>query len=154
MRRELEMPAELSARQIQGEQRAGIQVVALASVAVPVRSGIAHAPEENASLRVEGSRSPGGAAAGLPAVVCPGLIAGFTRCRHGIEAPGTLAGLRVVGIEKPAPSRFPAADADDHLAGGGNRCRGDGEAGMPVSDRCPPAFAPTLETEADQNAAQ
>jgi len=44
MRRKLEIPAQLAGVRIESNERAGVEIVAGANVAIPIRTGIADTP--------------------------------------------------------------------------------------------------------------
>src|SRR5215813_5724025 len=87
VRSKLEMPFQLSGVHIQGEQRAGIQIITGANVAVVIRSGIARAPVDQVQFRIIGTGDPGRGSAVLPRIASPGLRARFARRRNRPEAP-------------------------------------------------------------------
>src|SRR5206468_10028381 len=98
VRRELKVPAQLTGAGIERDQRAGIQVVAWARVAIVIGTGIARPPVDGIEGWIVGAGDPGRRPAGLPTLALPGFVSGFARARHGPEAPQAAAGVRVVGI--------------------------------------------------------
>ena len=123
--RELEVPAERAGRRIQRNQRAAVQVVALAGVAVPVRRRIPDAPVEQVEFRIVGAGQPRRRASSLPALTRPRLVTRLAGSWNGLKAPCPRAGLRVVGIDETADAGLAAADADHDLAVDGERRGGD-----------------------------
>src|SRR6266853_270259 len=75
--------------------------------------------------RIERSRLPDAAAAGLPRVVVvfPRLAAGIAGLGHRVEAPQLLAVLDVECRDPAARARVARAVLDDHLAVGDERRR-------------------------------
>ena len=135
--RRLVVPDVLAGVGAERDDRRQEQVVAAAGapqVAVPGRA-VADADVEQVEFRVVDDRVPDrAAAASRPPLAGPGLgghphrlvleavrrVAG-----HGVEAPGALAGLRVVGVDVAAHAVLGAAVADDHLALRDSRRSGD-----------------------------
>ena len=140
----------LPVSEIQREQRAGIEVVAGADVAVVVRTRIARAPVEQVQLRIVGAGQPRRRAAVLPRVAAPRVRARLTRRRHGPEAPRALAGLRVVGIEESANAAFGAGDADDDLVLDRERRAGRGVVQPGIGERLLPQHAARSRVERDE----
>src|SRR2546426_10854897 len=105
------MPLELPRIGVDRDCRIRVQVVALAIVAVPVRRGIACAPDDQVELGIVGTGHPGWRATVLPFVGWPGLIPFFTRSWNGPEPPAPSPGFRVVGVEESANPVFTARDA-------------------------------------------
>ena len=75
-----------------------------------------------------------------PAVAGPRLAACLSGRRNRPEAPRQFAGLRVVGVQKAADSRFAAADADDDLVADRERRGRDGVAHRVFADLDRPAL--------------
>jgi hypothetical protein len=128
------MPPQLAGVDLERNERARIQVVALAGFSVPVGRRIASSPVDEPRCRVVRTRQPGRAASGLPALSRPRVVAGFAGRRDRPETPGTLARPGVVRIQEPADARFSAADPDKDLVLDDERCRGDGVPGCVVGD--------------------
>ena len=82
---------------------------------IDLRRGIADGDVDEIQIGVERRRQPGSAAALLPAVALPRLVAELARSGHGVEAPETFAARRVVGVDESADRVFAAAHAHDDL---------------------------------------
>src|SRR3954447_8560968 len=100
MRGELVIPLQLPGVRIEGQHRAGVEVVSRPGIAVVVRPRIAGAPEDGVRLRVVGPVVPGSHAAGFPRVPVPRSEIRLARLRYGVEPPDALAGGCVVGIDE------------------------------------------------------
>ena len=81
VRRELVVPLERAGVGVERDDRVGVEVVAVAIVAVEIGAGIAGAPVDQVERRIVGAGDPGGAAAALPRVAFPGLAALLARAR-------------------------------------------------------------------------
>ena len=150
MRSELEMPARRAGVPVQRDQGAGVQVVAGARVAVPIRPRIVDAPINQVELGIVGARHPGGSTAGLPRVTGPGFVAGFARPRDCPKAPCPPARLRIVGIHEASHARLAAANAHHHFAANGERRHRHAIARLVVGHLCGPPFLPALDVERHQ----
>ena len=138
VRRELEVPLHLARIRVQGQHRVGVQVVALAHVAVPVRRGVARRPVEQVGLRVVRAGHPGRGAAVLPGVARPGFRPGLAGLRDGVAPPFARARLDVVGVDVAADAVLAAGDADDQVVADHQRGSGPAEpVGVAVHDRLP-----------------
>ena len=82
---------------------------------IDLRRGIADRAVDEIQIGVVRPVSHVGAAALLPAVALPRLVAELARSGHGVESPEAFAGGRVVGVDESAGAEFAAADADDDL---------------------------------------
>src|SRR2546426_4689164 len=110
------MPLELPRIGVDRDCRIRVQVVALAIVAVPVRRGIACAPDDQVELGIVGTGHPGWRATVLPFVGGPGLISLLAGSGNCPKTPAALSGLDVIRVEESADSIFTARDAcDDHV---------------------------------------
>src|SRR6266853_966642 len=92
VRRELKMPPELAGVAIQSDQRTGIEIVALAPVAVVVGPGIAGSPIHKVELGIVGAGDPRRRAARLPTLALPRFMSRLTRTGNRPEAPHAAAG--------------------------------------------------------------
>ena len=72
VRRELVVPLQLAGRGIERQHGIGIQIVALALVAVEIRTGIADGPEQRVGFGIVGAGEPGRRAAVLDGAAHPG----------------------------------------------------------------------------------
>ena len=79
VRCELEIPFELAGLRFERQDRVGVEIVALAIVAVVIETGIAGRPVHEIELRIVRARHPGGAAAMLRLLALPGFGTGLTR---------------------------------------------------------------------------
>jgi len=110
------MPSPPAGRGIDRQQRAGVEVISGADVAVPVGSRVADAPVQEVQSRVIGAGQPGRAAARLPALLAPGLVPRLAGSGDRVGPPEPIARPGVVRIEEALDPGFAAADADDDLA--------------------------------------
>ena len=98
------------------DDRVAEQVVELSPHgSVDLRSGIPDRPVHEIQLGIVRAGQPHRAAAQLPAVAQPGVVAELAGPRHRVPAPQLLAGGRVVGVEESARAELAAGDADEHL---------------------------------------
>ncbi len=117
----LMMSLDRARRDVDGDRRAGIEVVAGPKVAHP-RPAVAGSPEREIRLRIVVRGHPDRAAAGFPLIALrPGLAAGFAWRGHRVGAPEFLAGVGVEGRHKPAHSQFSSGRAHEDLAVGHER---------------------------------
>ena len=140
VRRELEMPAHLSGIDVDREERARVEVVALACVAVPVGTGIAGAPVEQLQRGVVRAGQPRRARTAHPAVTGPSVAARFAWRWYGLETPDRLPVLRIVRVEVAADAGLAAADTDDDLVVGDERRRRNRVATRVVANRYSPSL--------------
>ncbi len=109
-------------------------VVAGPLIGIP-GSGVAGAVVEQVELRVVAVPAPRRAAAPFPLIALPGFLrtreADFRLRPGAVHAPDLLAGLHVVGRDKPAHAELSAADAGDDLVFDHERRGGDG-----LADSC------------------
>ena len=114
----LEMPTPFAGTAVEGNDAIAEQVGALAVAAVEVDRGRGEWNEDHPALLVDAHRRPGiGAAALVPGVALPSVVAVLAGTRHGVEAPGELACAGVESTDVTArPLRLAVADpsADDH----------------------------------------
>src|SRR5207248_1219180 len=73
------------------------------------------APIGEVEVRVIRAGNPYGAAADLPGISGPGLIAGLARTWNGIEAPGFFAGPHVVGSNKATDTELTTRYPYNHF---------------------------------------
>ena len=114
--RELIVPAKLTGIRIEGHQRGGIQIVALAGVAVVVGPGITGAEEHQVLLRIVRAGHPDRSAATqvrIPSRPC--VATRIVRAGDGVEPPRALAGLRIVRVDEPANAVLGTCNPDDDL---------------------------------------
>ena len=144
MRRGLVVPDDLAIVGVNRQRGGGVEVVALAQVAVP-RRRIAGAEEDQVGFRVIGAAQPGGAAAGLPQVARPG---GVELAGHavGLAAQGAhvafdhrprphqLAGVDVARLDHADRAEFTARYAGDDQALDDQRRGGLAVAGLVIGD--------------------
>ena len=150
VRRELVVPLAPAGVGIQRDDRIGEQVVAVsAHRAIGHRRRIPDRPVERVELGIVGAGQPGAAAAGLPAVALPRVVAEFSRSRNRVESPQPLPG-HVVGVEETAERVFAAGVADDDLVLHDERRAGDVEAFHRVGDLDLPDGQTRPRIEADQ----
>ena len=120
---ELEVPFQFSGIRVQREQTVGIKVIPDTMVSIPVRAGVAGAPEYDVLLGIVRARDPGGGGPGFRAVAAPRLESWFALGGDGPEAPRALAGLGVIGIDEAADPVFAARHPDDDLVLDRQGCR-------------------------------
>src|SRR5690606_36836186 len=113
--RELVPPLELAGVDVEHDDGVAVEVVAEPDAAVPVRCGIAGAPEREIRHRVVGPGVPHRGPAGLPRIAGRRLVARLAGPWDRIEAPHLLAGLRVERGDVCADAHVAAGRADDHL---------------------------------------
>ena len=118
MRRELEVPHELSGRGPEGDDGVRVQVVAGPPVAVQVGTGVAGGPVEQIEPGVVAAGQPGGAAPAPQHLrIAPRFRPRLARRGNRPEAPRPLAGVGVIGVEESAEPGVAGADArDDEVA--------------------------------------
>ncbi len=116
-RRELEVPDELARRGLQGNDRIGVEVVAVAHGGIVVGLGIADAPEKQIRLGVIGAGHPGGSPALLPGVPRPTVVMRIARLGDGVEGPAQLSGGGIVRVQQ-AVSLLEAGADHDQIAHG------------------------------------
>src|SRR5580704_16390924 len=114
VRSELVIPFEFSRVCVESEHRAAVEIVAGAFVTTVAGRGIAGGPINEIQLRIVRTGDPGRCAAGLPRVASPGFVARLAGAGNGIESPGTLAGVGVIGIDEAAHAIFAARDTNDN----------------------------------------
>src|SRR6185437_1211151 len=140
-RRRLDLPFDLAGIGIDGE---GARAAGIGELAEIGRSGAAHrrvprrriagAVESRVGLGIVGADIPGGAAAMLPAVAFPGVVAGLAGARDGPGLPQLLAAGDIIGLERAARAVFAAGEADDRHVFDDERRRGVGLAVLVVDD--------------------
>src|SRR3569833_157647 len=101
------MGLDLAGVGIEREHRGGVEIVAGMSLAGP-RRGVADAPIDRLGLLVVIAGHPGGAAAVLPVVSLPGLVARLAFARNGEGPPQLLAVLGVIGGDIAAHAKLAA----------------------------------------------
>src|SRR5436190_22305206 len=148
------MPARLAGLDVDRDERARIEIVALARIAVPVGTRIARAPVEQLQRRIVRAGEPRRAAAVHPAVAGPRLAARLAGRRYRPEAPPRLAAPRVVRVEEAADARFAAADPDDHLVVDDERRGGDRVPRRVLADVDRPSLDAGFRVERDEIAVE
>src|SRR5580698_10276196 len=127
----LEVPESLAGRGIEGEDGVGVEIVADAVAAVEVEYRGARRSVDDSAFGVERHPCPVvGCAGGLPCIFGPGFVAGLSRMRDGVEAPGQFAGAHVEGADvsrwRGMRLRIAAADDDEVLVDDAGRGQDDG----------------------------
>ena len=150
VRGELKVPLQFAGVAIQRHERARVEIVARARIGVPIGAGIADAPVDGVRLGIVRAGYPGGTATGLPAIAEPRIVAGFAGRGDRIEAPGALAGARIVRVEEAADAGLTAAHTHHDLAADGQRRQGHAVSGFVVFDLYGPALEAALGVERDQ----
>src|SRR5713101_5026248 len=120
--RKLEMPLEVPAVGIESEHGVGVEIVTVASIAIPVWRGVTSRPEQHVLFGVIRTGDPGRPAAVLPRVARPGFNSFLLSGGDSIATPFALAGLRVVGVNETACAILAAGDADNNLVVDDQRC--------------------------------
>ena len=115
VRRELVIPLQLAGIGVERDDAVAVQVVAEPHAAVPIRRGVAGAPEREIRLGIVGGRVPDRGAALAPRVAGPRVVAGLAWRRDRVEAPSLLARLRVERGDVAADPHVAAGRADDHF---------------------------------------
>ena len=139
VRSKLEVPFQLARVGIQRQQAIGIKIVAGADFAIPIGPRVTGAPVNQVSVGVVSASNPGGGGAILITLAGPGFGLRIARRRHRPEAPGLLASLRVVGVQKATDAVLATGDADDDLIFQRQRRHGNGLAGLIVGHHDIPA---------------
>ena len=131
---------DLAGSGIDRDSRSRVKIIARTLVTHP-RATIAGAPKGQIGLRIVITGNPDGATAGLPLIALrPGFAARFSRRRHSVDSPHFLPGVRVVGGDEAAGSKFAAGCADQDLAVGDKRRQRHVITGLVVRDRGSPDF--------------
>ena len=139
VRRELKVPAQLAGVGIKRDQRAGVQIVAFACVAIVIGTGISGSPVDDVEGGIVCAGNPGRRAARLPTLALPGFVSSLAGAGHSPEAPQAAPGVRVVCIEKSANAELAARDPDQHFVAEGQRRRGNSVPGAIVGYHRVPA---------------
>jgi len=163
--RALVAPLDLAGLHVDGHGRAGVEVVALAQVAVPGRR-VAGAEVGQAGLGIVGAAQPGRGAAGLPQVAGPALVDGAGDAVlllvavlvvdvahvafHGRAGPQQAAGLRVARLDAADHAELAARHAGEHHAVGNDGRGGGRVAGGIVVDLLLPHHVAGVLVERDQ----
>ena len=102
---ELLVPLALAGRDVDGDERVAVEVVAGMRDADVVAADNRDRDVDDAARFVDREIAPRvGAADRLPGVVLPGLVIGIARLRDQVERPHQRAGARVPRLESPARS--------------------------------------------------
>src|SRR5439155_19314971 len=105
------MPLKLPGVRIESQHRARVQIVAGPEVPIVVGPGVAGAPVNSVGFGIVGAGVPGGYAARLPGVSCPGSEVRFARLRNRVEAPETFSSGCVISIQKSGNRMLAARHA-------------------------------------------
>src|SRR5205809_663099 len=100
MRRELEVPFQLSGVAVQRQKAIRIKIVAGAHISIPVRAWISGAPVNYVQIGIVRAGYPGCRCARFPTVAGPRFIARLAFCWNGPEAPCLFSGVCIIGIDK------------------------------------------------------
>ena len=149
----LEVTLDLPGRDVEGDHRGRVEIVARSLVPEPGRS-VARAPEGEIGLGIVGAGDPDGAAAALVMVAArrPGLAAGLARLWHGVGLPELLAGPGIDRGHEAAHTQFAARCAEDHLAVDDQRRHRHVVGLLVVVNLRGPGFLSGLDVERDQHA--
>src|SRR6185295_3201551 len=110
---ELVVPHDLARLRTDREHRRGVEVVALALVAVP-GAGIAGAPVDKVEFRIVRAGNPRArASAHVSLARLPGFVAFLARACGGIAPPELLAARGIPAVEETARAEFRARAAGD-----------------------------------------
>src|SRR5579863_2396841 len=114
---ELVVPLDLwfSARDVQGDERVGIEIFAHSSLADEVRTGISGRHEQGIRGLVNRHAAPYGTAAMLPGVAGPGIMSWLPGTWNGLPIPQALAVLGTESADQADIAGIAAARADDDL---------------------------------------
>ena len=126
------MPAQLAGLGIEGENAIGVEVVALAIVAIEVRTGVASGPVHQVELGIVGASHPSSAGAVVGKFALPGFRARLARVGYGPETPEFLAGSLIVGGDKSANAFVAPGRAGDHHVSYSERRGGSVVVLMPI----------------------
>ena len=113
VRRELEMPFQLSRVGIHRDEGTGVEVIARPHIAVPVGARIPDSPIDQVRFRIVRAGGPDGSPAMPPGIAAPAVMARLTRLRNGMEAPDFFPGLRGIRRQIAADSQFSARRSHD-----------------------------------------
>ena len=151
MRGGLEIPGHLAGVRIEGDDGAGVKVVALAALSGEDGIRVAGAEVVEIEFRIVGARHPGHAAAVFHGVfVGPRFRALFADARGGVPVPLGFAGLGVAGFEVARDVERIATGADDDVVADHDG-RGGGEVfEAHVADFDMPALFAGFRVEADE----
>src|SRR5690348_7567331 len=98
---------DLAGAGIEPQHGAGIEIVAWMQGTRP-SCGVAAAPIDGLGVLVVGAGHPGGAAAGLPVVALPGVMAGLALAGDGEGSPQLLAVFGIEGRDITADTELAA----------------------------------------------
>ncbi len=115
---ELVVPAQLGrvARDVERDERVGVEVAALVAVHGEVRAGVAGRDEQRLRGRVDREPAPHRRAAVLPRVAGPGLVAGLAGTGNRLPVPHLVAVLRAERAHLADVAEVAARGAQDDLA--------------------------------------
>ena len=130
----LKVPTVFSGLCLDGDDRYGEQVVALAQAAVEIRPCIAGGKINEPALRIDGGRLPHHGAAVCPRriILRPALVTRFSRSWYGVEGPQRFP---ILGAECPnsaARRQFAAGKSADYHAVEVQRRTRNGESVLPA----------------------
>src|SRR6185312_12137155 len=125
--RVLVVPLDLAGIGVERQRAVGIEVVAGPIFIIPVRAGVADAPDESVGCRIVASRHPcrTAAARGSVLVVLPGFAAGLALAGDRVGAPDFLLGLEIGRRDPATDAVFRAGYARDGHVLDDQRCAGD-----------------------------
>src|SRR5207247_3159480 len=116
MRSELVIPAQLTGIRIERKKRAGVEIVALAIVAVVIGIGIARAVEDKVQRRIVTTRHPCRPTTTRGDLgAAPRLTTRRARQSNLVKAPGAQAAKRFLGSDVAAATYMASGNADGHF---------------------------------------
>src|SRR6202034_3881656 len=151
----LVIPAELAGIRVERHYTRGVEIQVFALIGtgnargvVKIAARIACAPINQIQIGIERTRQPWSAAAELPAVALPCLVALFARAGHHIPAPRQPSVFHVEGCQVAAMRSIAVVASDDDLVLHHQRRRADVAAALSrIVDRDFPRLAPGLAVE-------
>src|SRR5215470_1378013 len=108
------MPLQFACIRIQRDDRARVKIVAGTRISVPVWACVPRAPINEVQFRIVAAGRPYRAAAVLPALAAPRLVARFARFGNHMEAPFLVSVLCVECCDVTAYAVFTTGGAEDH----------------------------------------
>src|SRR4029077_1086407 len=121
---------------IERQRAVGIEVVAGPIGVVPVRTGIADAPDQGVGRGIIAAGHPGRTTACRRSVlgILPGVAAGLALVGNGVSAPDFLLGVEIGRRDPAADAVFGAGHAADGHILHDQRCAGDHLALVGIGD--------------------
>ena len=113
-------------------------------------SGVAGIPIDEVQVRVVDAGGPGRAAAVLPGVAGPGVVARLAGTWNRVRRPTRLAGLRVEGLDKAANAELASGHTGEHHILDDQGGAGNAVALLPIDDLDFPHHLASAHVERDE----